>query len=57
MSDQEAPSFASPAEHDSPNPAREALDEPHLDADELKKEIGNSEQWDEDSHGSDSEAG
>ena len=30
-----------------PNPAREALDEPHLDAEELEREIGDSEPWDE----------
>jgi hypothetical protein len=30
-----------------PDPAREALDEPHLDADELEREIGGSEDWDE----------
>ena len=30
-----------------PDPAREALDEPRLDADELKREIGDSEEWDE----------
>jgi hypothetical protein len=30
-----------------PNPAHEALDEPHLDAEELEREIGDSEVWDE----------
>ncbi len=30
-----------------PDPAREALDEPHLDAEELEREIGDSEEWDE----------
>jgi hypothetical protein len=30
-----------------PDPAREALDEPHLDAKELEREIGDSEEWDE----------
>ncbi len=30
-----------------PDPAREALDEPHLDAEELEREIGDSEAWDE----------
>jgi hypothetical protein len=30
-----------------PDPAREALDEPRLDADELDQEIGDSEEWDE----------
>jgi hypothetical protein len=30
-----------------PDPAREDLDEPHLDAEELEQEIGDSEDWDE----------
>jgi hypothetical protein len=30
-----------------PDPAREALDKPHLDAEELEREIGDSEEWDE----------
>ena len=30
-----------------PDPAREAVDEPHLDAEELEREIGESEEWDE----------
>jgi hypothetical protein len=30
-----------------PDPAREALDEPRLDAEELEREIGDSEEWDE----------
>ena len=30
-----------------PDPAREALDEPRLDADDLEREIGESEEWDE----------
>jgi hypothetical protein len=30
-----------------PDPAREVLDEPHLDAEELEREIGDSEEWDE----------
>jgi hypothetical protein len=30
-----------------PNPAHEALDEPHLDAEDLEREIGDSEEWDE----------
>jgi hypothetical protein len=30
-----------------PDPAREALDEPHLDAEDLEREIGDSEEWDE----------
>jgi hypothetical protein len=35
------------AEQDPPNPAREALDEPHLDGEDLEQEIGDSETWDE----------
>lgn len=38
-----------------PDPAREALDEPHLDAEELEREIGDSEEWDEASREDDSE--
>jgi len=30
-----------------PDPAREVLDEPPLNADELEREIGDSEAWDE----------
>jgi hypothetical protein len=30
-----------------PDPARRALDEPRLDAEELEREIGDSEEWDE----------
>jgi hypothetical protein len=30
-----------------PDPAREALDEPHLGAKDLEQEIGGSEEWDE----------
>jgi hypothetical protein len=30
-----------------PDPAREALDQPRLDAEELEREIGDSEEWDE----------
>jgi hypothetical protein len=32
---------------DVPDPDREALDKPRLDADELEREIGDSEEWDE----------
>jgi hypothetical protein len=35
----------------SPDPAREALDEPPLTAEELEREIGDSEAWDEASEG------
>jgi hypothetical protein len=34
-----------------PDPAREVLDEPHLDAEDLQREIGDSEPWDEASVG------
>jgi hypothetical protein len=47
MSDQEAPETASPPGHDVPAPAAEALDKPHLDAEDLEREIGDSEAWDE----------
>jgi hypothetical protein len=30
-----------------PDPATEALDEPHLPAEDLEQEIGDSETWDE----------
>jgi len=30
-----------------PDPAREVLHEPHLNAEDLKQEIGDSEPWDE----------
>jgi hypothetical protein len=29
------------------DPARDALDQPHLNAEELEEEIGDSEPWDE----------
>jgi hypothetical protein len=35
------------------DPARKALDEPHLDAQDLEREIGDSEDWDEASKGGD----
>jgi hypothetical protein len=41
MSDQKTPS------PDLPDPAAEALREPHLDAEDLAREIGDSEPWDE----------
>lgn len=47
MSGQEVPESASPAAHDVPDPAREALDKPHLTAEQLEREIGDSEAWDE----------
>jgi hypothetical protein len=47
MSDPETPDFASPPARDLPDPAREALQEPHLNAEELEQEIGDSEAWDE----------
>jgi hypothetical protein len=48
VSDQETPVSPS-APEDQPDPAREALHKPHLSAEELEKEIGDSEPWDEDS--------
>jgi hypothetical protein len=30
-----------------PDPAREAIDKPHLPAEDLEREIGDSEAWDE----------
>jgi hypothetical protein len=33
------------------DPARKALDEPHLGAEDLVREIGDSEDWDEASEG------
>ena len=33
-----------------PEPAREELNKPRLDAEELEEEIGDSEEWDESSH-------
>ena len=32
-----------------PDPARDALDEPRLDAEDLEQEIGDAEEWDESS--------
>jgi hypothetical protein len=34
-------------DQDLPNPAGEELEKPHLPAEELEKEIGDSEPWDE----------
>ena len=45
MTDQKTPEPAGPGEL--PDPAREALEEPHLSSDELEQEIGDSEAWDE----------
>ena len=63
MNDEVAQQFASPDHRDpdgqglppapSPDPAREALDEPPLAAEELEREIGDSEAWDEASEGAD----
>jgi hypothetical protein len=57
MSDQEAEESASPTGRDLPEPAREALDEPHLSAEDLEREIGDSEDWDEASEDEDTAAG
>jgi hypothetical protein len=43
VSDPEAPEPAEPLV----DPARKAVDEPHLDAQDLEREIGDSESWDE----------
>jgi len=61
VNDEEGQQFASPDHRDpdgkglppapSPDPAREALDEPPLTAEELEREIGDSEVWDEASEG------
>jgi len=55
MTDQKTPEPADPDEL--PDPAREALDEPHLNADELEQEIGDSEAWDEVLEDKDAHAG
>ncbi len=57
MSDQEAPESVLPHDPDLPDPAREALDEPHLTAEDLEREIGDSEAWDEASEDKDTAAG
>ena len=57
MNDQEALEFASPPGQNLPDPAKEALDEPHLTAEELEREIGDSEAWDEASEEKDTAAG
>jgi hypothetical protein len=44
MSDRET---SQPASEPLPDPAAEALREPHLDAEDLEQEIGDSESWDE----------
>jgi hypothetical protein len=38
---------AFPPGEELPNPARKDLDEPHLTAEDLEREIGDSEAWDE----------
>jgi hypothetical protein len=38
---------AFPPGQELPNPARKDLDEPHLSAEDLEREIGESEPWDE----------
>jgi hypothetical protein len=52
LSDEQTVPFASPdqapdSQEPDPEPARDALEEPNLSADELEKEIGDSEPWDE----------
>jgi len=56
MSDQEAQDLTSPPGRDLPDPAKEALEEPHLTAEELEQEIGDSEAWDEASEDKDTDA-
>ncbi len=46
VSDQERMQFTSQASNDLPQPARDELDKPPLNAEDLKKEIGDSEIWD-----------
>ncbi len=53
MPDQKAPQPSGPS---LPDPAREALEEPRLTAEELEREIGDSEAWDEASEDNDSDA-
>ncbi len=57
MSEQEALEFASPPGQDLPDLAKEAIDKPHLTAEELQREVGDSEAWDEASEDTDSAAG
>ncbi len=52
MSDQKAPPLA-----DLPEPAREVLEKPHLTAEDLEQEIGESDPWDEASEDSDAAKG
>jgi hypothetical protein len=54
MSDQETPDFPLPPV--AADPAGKALEEPHLAAEELEREIGDSEAWDEASEDKDSDA-
>jgi hypothetical protein len=54
MTDQKTPE---PSGLDLPDPAREALEEPHLSAEGLEQEIGDSEAWDEASEDHDTHAG
>jgi hypothetical protein len=49
VSDQETPESPSAPGGVAPDPAGEALKKPHLTSEELEKEIGDSEPWDEDS--------
>jgi hypothetical protein len=55
VSDNERQQFTSPAGNDLPQPARDELDEPPLDAEDLEKEIGDSEIWDPASHDTNSD--
>jgi hypothetical protein len=53
MADQKTPQPSGPG---LPDPAREALEKPHLTAEALQREIGDSEAWDEASEDKDSDA-
>jgi hypothetical protein len=54
MSDQETPDFPSPPVP--ADPAAKALEEPHLASEDLEREIGDSEAWDEASEDEDSDS-
>ena len=56
MSDQETPAFTSPSSQDLPAPAETNLEEPHLSAEVLEREIGDSEARDEASEDEDIDA-
>jgi hypothetical protein len=55
VSDDEEREAATSSARPSPDPAQKALDEPHLSAEDLEREIGDSEAWDEASDGDDND--